>query len=179
ASDAAREAHRRHARRTRQRYGPSGSSVRAGLHRGWNALRLQRKAQGSVRRGGQPVSQRTNSKGAVRGATVGVKAALTPGHKLIDVLDSFVKTALANDPVLLAARDTVKRVQLLNGRPTAKTSAPAPASTNASGTAVAATPATTAGTTVTTATTSATSSAHAPTPTAGTASATAPTTAPS
>lgn len=68
---------------------------------------------------------RLQSRGKRSGATKGLTATLTAGRKIVLVLDSFVKSALTEDPALLANWNVVKRVRKLNAR-TTPPSSPAP-----------------------------------------------------
>lgn len=61
---------------------------------------------------------RVQSRGARGGATEGLKARLTEGRKVVGVLDAFVKTALKDDPALLANWNIVKRVHKVAAGPT-------------------------------------------------------------
>jgi hypothetical protein len=58
------------------------------------------------------VQSRTQSKGALTGATSGLKITLAQARKVVGVLDVFVKRALKDNPSLLANWNTVQRVQL-------------------------------------------------------------------
>lgn len=65
------------------------------------------------------VGERMQHRGQRSGATKGLDLGLKRGRKLVGVIDSLVKTALKDDPALLAEWDVVKRVQLLPTRPSA------------------------------------------------------------
>jgi hypothetical protein len=62
------------------------------------------------------ISERTSSRGRRSGATVGLKTKLSDGRKIVHILDAFVKSALNDDPVLLATWNLVKRVPRPTGR---------------------------------------------------------------
>ena len=68
----------------------------------------------------QVAADRSRNRGRRGGATTGLKTRLSAGRKIVRVLDALVKSAGANDPVLLADWNIVKRVQRLgepaNGR---------------------------------------------------------------
>lgn len=65
------------------------------------------------------LGDRMQSRGHRSGATKGLKLKLSHGRKVVGILDAFVKSALKDDPALLAEWNVVKRVQLLPGRPPA------------------------------------------------------------
>ena len=67
------------------------------------------------------LDERLQSRGKRSGATRGLTARLTAGRKIVHVLDSFVTTALRDDPALLANWKVVKRVRRTTSR-----SVPAP-----------------------------------------------------
>ncbi|MDB4892336.1 MAG: hypothetical protein JWL61_4191 [Gemmatimonadetes bacterium] len=67
------------------------------------------------------VSDRAQSRGKRSGATKGLKSQLAGGRKIVHILDAFVKSALKDDPALLANWYAVKRVRKFTGR-TAATS---------------------------------------------------------
>jgi len=62
------------------------------------------------------ISDRAQNRGSRGGATKGLKVKLGHGRRLVRVLDAFVKTALKDDPAMLANWAIVQRVQLLPGR---------------------------------------------------------------
>jgi hypothetical protein len=68
------------------------------------------------------IDEKSTSRGNRRGATTGIKARLTAGRQTVHILDSFVKTALKDDPALLANWKISKRVRKSN---TSAASAPA------------------------------------------------------
>ena len=74
------------------------------------------------------IDEKSTSRGNRRGATTGIKARLTAGRQTVHILDSFVKTALKDDPALLANWKISKRVRKSN---TSAASAPAPVATPA------------------------------------------------
>jgi hypothetical protein len=74
------------------------------------------------------LGERSQSRGKRTGATSGLKEKLSAGRKIVRVLDTFVKSALKDDPSLLANWKVVKRVQRVTGR-VAGTIAPAPVPT--------------------------------------------------
>lgn len=70
----------------------------------------------------------TNIKGKRKAATTGIQDRLTAGRKIVHVLDTYVKSALKDEPVLLSNWNAVKRVPRTGIRPAATaTPAPAPA----------------------------------------------------
>lgn len=71
------------------------------------------------------LSERSQSRGRQSGATKGLKSMLSAGRRIVHVLDAFVKSALKDDPALLANWNSVKRVQLVAVRPATPTP-PAP-----------------------------------------------------
>jgi hypothetical protein len=73
------------------------------------------------------IGDRTQSHGQRKGATTGLKVTLSRGRKIVGVLDAFVKTALKDDPALLADWDVIKRVRIIPTRPTAEEPAVNPA----------------------------------------------------
>ena len=75
------------------------------------------------------VSDHTNIQGKRKTATKGVKAKLTVGRRIVHILDTYVKSALKDDPNLLAGWNTVKRVQRTGTRASATVT---PASATAS-----------------------------------------------
>jgi len=72
------------------------------------------------------LGDRTENRGARAGATAGLKARLTEGRRIVGVLDAFVKTALRDNPALLANWKIVKHVQKTASGPTPLGPAPAP-----------------------------------------------------
>lgn len=81
------------------------------------------------------LGDRNESRARRRGATMGIRTQLSRGRKIVGVIDAFVQSALASDPVLLAHWNLVKRVRKTTGGPPAEpssppvvTPAPAPAS---------------------------------------------------
>jgi hypothetical protein len=77
------------------------------------------------------ISDRSQSRGKRRGATKGLKEKLSDGRKIVHILDAFVKSALKDDPALLANWNLVKRVQKSPGRPAGSTSTSTPTPTPA------------------------------------------------
>jgi hypothetical protein len=67
------------------------------------------------------LSDRAQSQGKRSGATKGLKSQLVSGRKIVHILDAFVKSALKDDPALLANWNAVKRVRKFTGRPPATT----------------------------------------------------------
>lgn len=63
----------------------------------------------------QAVVERSRNRGRRGGATTGLKERLSAGRKIVRVLDALVKSAGANDPVLVADWNIVKRVQRPGG----------------------------------------------------------------
>lgn len=76
----------------------------------------------------QVAVERSRNRGRRGGATTGLKDRLSAGRKIVRVLDALVKSAGANDPVLVADWNSVKRVQLLAGPRTASPSSGVPVS---------------------------------------------------
>jgi hypothetical protein len=78
----------------------------------------------------QAVVERSRSRGRRGGATTGLKNRLSAGRKTVRVLDALVKSVGANDPVLVADWNSIKRVQRPGGSRTASPSGvdPLPAS---------------------------------------------------
>jgi hypothetical protein len=68
------------------------------------------------------VSERAQSRGKRGGATKGLKTKLARGRRIVHVLDAFVRSALKDDPALLANWYIVKRVQ----RPPIRIAPPVP-----------------------------------------------------
>jgi hypothetical protein len=62
------------------------------------------------------IDDRATSRGKRTGATKGIRTRLTAGRQVVHILDAFVKTALKNDPALLANWNVVKRVRRTNSR---------------------------------------------------------------
>jgi hypothetical protein len=62
------------------------------------------------------LSERTQVRGKGKGATRGLKAKLSSGRKIVNILDAYVTSALKDDPSLLAHWNLVKRVQKVPGR---------------------------------------------------------------
>jgi hypothetical protein len=79
----------------------------------------------------EAVNERTQNRGKRGGATTGLKEKLSKGRKIVHVLDAFVKSALQDDPPLLANWDMVKRVQRRTGR--AASPSPSPVATQTAG----------------------------------------------
>jgi hypothetical protein len=59
----------------------------------------------------QSVSDRSQSRGKVSGATKGLRTALASGRRLVAVLDALMARTLVDDPALLASWKSVKRVR--------------------------------------------------------------------
>jgi hypothetical protein len=84
-----------------------------------------------------PVSDRAQIRSNLRGATTGLQTKLSAARRVVGVLDSFVQSALKDDPAQIAAWNSAKRVQLFGGgKPTstsnsASTPTPTPAPTPA------------------------------------------------
>lgn len=72
------------------------------------------------------IDDRAQNRSAQRGATTGLKASLSAGRKIVHVLDSFVQSALKDDPSLLSAWNGAKRVRLIPPTPTPIPAAPSP-----------------------------------------------------
>jgi hypothetical protein len=70
----------------------------------------------------EAVVERSRHRGRRGGATTGLKNRLSAGRKIVRVLDALVKSAGANDPVLVADWNIVKRVQRPGGSRTASPS---------------------------------------------------------
>jgi hypothetical protein len=62
------------------------------------------------------LNDRTQNRGRRGGATQGLSEKLSAGRRIVHVLDAFVKSALKDNPSLLANWNMVKRVQKTNGR---------------------------------------------------------------
>lgn len=58
---------------------------------------------------------RTQTRGRGRGATLGLKQKLSEGRKVVAILDTFVRSALKDDPALLSNWNLVKRVRRQTG----------------------------------------------------------------
>jgi hypothetical protein len=71
------------------------------------------------------LSERSQHRGRLRGATIGLKTTLATGRKIVHVLDAFVRTALRDDPALLANWNHVKRVPRPAGRSSTAAQPPA------------------------------------------------------
>jgi hypothetical protein len=71
--------------------------------------------------------ERLQSRGRRSGATVDLSAKLTAGRKIVHVLDAFVKSALRDEPGLLANWNVVRRVRRVSTRAADGTPTPAPA----------------------------------------------------
>jgi hypothetical protein len=74
----------------------------------------------------QSVGDRKASRVARGGATQGLKTLLSSGRRTVHALDAMVKSALKDDPALLAGWRIAKRVELVTG--TRPATPPAPAS---------------------------------------------------
>jgi hypothetical protein len=61
------------------------------------------------------IGERTKSRLVRRGATQGLKTSLAGGRKIVGVLDALVRSTLRDDPKLLAAWESAKRVQKVGG----------------------------------------------------------------
>jgi hypothetical protein len=61
-------------------------------------------------------TERMQRRGLRSGATQGLRQKLSAGRRIVHVLDAFVKSALKDDPSLLANWNVVKRVQKTTGR---------------------------------------------------------------
>jgi len=62
------------------------------------------------------LSDRAQSRGKRSGATKGLRSKLAGGRKIVHILDAFVKSALKDDPALLANWNAVKRVRRFTPR---------------------------------------------------------------
>ncbi len=60
------------------------------------------------------VSDRTQTRGRLTGATKGLATTLAAGRKLVDAIDALVTSALAHDPATLANWKRVKRVRRIS-----------------------------------------------------------------
>jgi hypothetical protein len=63
------------------------------------------------------MSDRTHTLGMRRGATRGLEVTLSSGRKVVHMLDAFVRSALKDNPSLLANWNLVKRVRIVAPRP--------------------------------------------------------------
>jgi hypothetical protein len=61
-------------------------------------------------------TERTRRRGRVSGATEGLKVRLAAGRRVVDVLDTFVRTATHEDPALLTQWRSVRAVHAPAGR---------------------------------------------------------------
>ena len=59
----------------------------------------------------QSLSDRAQNRGRLSGATKGLSASLVSARRLVGVIDALLRSALANDPALLANWNRVKRVR--------------------------------------------------------------------
>jgi hypothetical protein len=89
--------------------------IRAGLPHDF-VMRLTAAAEAVV----DAASQRTLRRGRASGATVGLKGRLAAGRRVVDVLDTFVRTATHDDPALLAHWRSVRAVHAPAGRPSSR-----------------------------------------------------------
>jgi hypothetical protein len=62
------------------------------------------------------VSERTQHRSAVGGATTGIRKRLVAGGRIVRVLDTFVLRDAHDDPALLAGWDSVRQVRRVGGR---------------------------------------------------------------
>jgi hypothetical protein len=88
--------------------------INAGLRPDFIA-RLNAAADAMVR----SVSERTQTRGRLTGATKGLATTLATGRKLVDAIDALVTSALADDPATLANWKRVKRVRRMPIHPKA------------------------------------------------------------
>jgi hypothetical protein len=72
------------------------------------------------------LSDRARSRGKRSGATKGLKSQLASGRKIVHILDAFVRSALKDDPALLANWNAVKRVRKFTRRTATTTLTGAP-----------------------------------------------------
>lgn len=86
--------------------------VRSGLPQDF-AKQLTDAADAMIR----ALGTRNESRARRRGATTGLHTQLSRGRKIVAVLDTFVRSALVSDPVLLSHWDLVKRVRKTAGGP--------------------------------------------------------------
>lgn len=70
------------------------------------------------------VGERRQSRAQQVRATNGLKSLLSAGRRVVHVIDAMAKSALRDDPVLLAAWNRVKRVELVGGGGQPATSPP-------------------------------------------------------
>lgn len=63
----------------------------------------------------QSIGDRARNSSNRRTATKGLQAKLSAGRKIVRVLDAFVRTALKDDPALVAGWLTAKRVRVIAG----------------------------------------------------------------
>lgn len=96
--------------------------VTAGL-RGDFIARLTAAADAMV----QSLSDRAQTRGRLTGATKGLATSLASARKLVDVIDALVRSALLDDPALLASWKHVKRVRRVASRAGADVETGAPA----------------------------------------------------
>ena len=75
------------------------------------------------------LGNRTRNRGIRKGATSGLKTKIVHGRKIGRIVDAFVQSALADDKVLLANWNTVRRVELAPAGRSAADPAPAPSPT--------------------------------------------------
>ena len=75
------------------------------------------------------LSDRAQSRGKRSGPTKGLKSRLAGGRKIVHILDAFVKSALKDDPALLANWNSVKRVRRCTSRAAVATAATPPSVT--------------------------------------------------
>jgi hypothetical protein len=87
------------------------------------------------------LTDRVQSRGQVKEATRGLKAKLAAGRKIVHVIDAFVKTALKDDPALLAAWALVMRVRKTQVHSKVAGPGPTPAPTGSTGTPASSAPA--------------------------------------
>ena len=65
------------------------------------------------------IEERAQNRGRWHGGTQGLKTRLTTGRKLVHILDTLVRSALAEDPSLLAHWNSIKRVRRVSTRASA------------------------------------------------------------
>jgi hypothetical protein len=87
------------------------------------------------------VVARARNRGMRKGATTGLKQRLSAARKVVHVLDAFVKTALKDNPTLLADWNSVKRVRRNANRPASVVTPPTPPPTSSTSSTPAAAPA--------------------------------------
>jgi hypothetical protein len=73
------------------------------------------------------IQLRIQSRSTRKVATTGLASRLSAGRRIVHVLDSFVTTALKDDPALLSGWNVVKRVRRVASTPATPTPLPAPA----------------------------------------------------